>query len=88
MLPFFVFHLSQSWIVIVQNLSNVHKQDFHILILPKKRVFCNIFGNKLSMDDVLLIYFEQVVSFWSQIQAYVSFFVKNDQKKVIFLINS
>ena len=50
------------------------------------------------MEDILLIYFEQIVSFWTQIQTNSSYFVNtynsscltsaNNTERVIFQVNS
>ena len=34
----------------------------------RKHVDCDIYNRKLKMEDVLLIYYEQIVSFYTQIQ--------------------
>ena len=65
----------QTW-----NLSDVlHKQDSKLLnIAGEKHISCNIFGNKLRMEDALLAYryldfgqIEQIVSFSTLIQSYL-----------------
>ena len=51
----------------------------------EKHVNCDIFGNKMRCEGLLLFYFEQVVTFCNQIQANLSYFVKtynNSRKKV------
>ena len=56
-----MIYVIQRW-----NLSNVlHKQDSHFFInfSREKRSNRDIFGQKLRIEDVLLTYFEQYVSF-------------------------
>jgi len=62
------------------------------------RVNRNIFSKKLRVEYVLLIYFEQSVSFYTQIHSNSIYFVKtynssnlkstNYTEKVIFCVNS
>jgi len=62
------------------------------------RVNRNIFGKILRVEYVLLIYFEQTVSFYTQIHSNSSYFVKtynysilnlaNYTERVIFRVNS
>ena len=47
------------------------------------------------MEDILLLHFEQIVSFWTQIQTNPSYFVNNscltsanNTERVIFQVNS
>ena len=48
-----------------RNLANVlHQQNSQCLkFYPRRRLDCNISGKMMRMEDVLLIYFEQIVSF-------------------------
>ena len=57
------------------NLSNaLHEQDSQFF-LQEKRVDHDIFGKQMRMECVLFFYFEQVVSFYTQIKSNSSYFV-------------
>ena len=48
-------------------------------LYPKKHIYCDIFGKKLRMVDVLKIYIEKIVSFvhsFTPMQTHTIYFVK------------
>ena len=68
------------------NMSNfLHEWYSQFLILPMKiRYIHNMFGKKLRVEDVLLIYFDQIYNFCTQIQTNSNYFVNNNN---IFRLN-
>ena len=71
---------------------------FNTSKISKKKITWDKRVNILTIDDILLIYFKQVVSFLTQIQTNSSYFVNtysnsclisaNNTERVIFQVNS